>query len=150
MVDLHIVDGDLERLRDQVGWVGEDLGGLETGVVGRVASGVPGARACGACAAASGAVGDWLSGLEGRYGAVSAGVRAMAAAYRADDDAQAGALAQAGAGLGAGAALGGGLVGTGVGESGPTGGPAPGQAPGAVEDSPGVSEAFERLRQRLG
>ena len=144
MVDLHIVDGDLERLRDQVGWVGEDLGGLETGVVGRVASGVPGARACGACATASGAVGDWLSGLEGRYGAVSAGVRAMAAAYRADDDAQAGALARAGAGLG------GGLVGTGVGESGPTGGPAPGEAPGAVEDSPGVSEAFERLRQRLG
>ena len=88
---LHIVDGDLERLRDQVDWVGEDLGGLEAGVVGRVASGVPGARACGACAAASGAVGDWLSGLEGRYGAVSAGVRAMAAAYRADDDAQAGA-----------------------------------------------------------
>ena len=82
MVDLHIVDGDLERLRDQVGWVGEDLGGLETGVVGRVASGVPGARACGACAAASGAVGDWLSGLGGRYGAVSAGVRAMAAAYQ--------------------------------------------------------------------
>lgn len=146
MVDLHIVDGDLERLRDQVGWVGEDLGGLETGVVGRVASGVPGARACGACAAASGAVGDWLSGLEGRYGAVSAGVRAMAAAYRADDDAQAGALARAGAGLGVGAALGG----TGVGEGGPTGGLAPGQAPGAVEDSPGVSEAFERLRQRLG
>ena len=146
MVDLHIVDGDLERLRDQVGWVGEDLGGLETGVVGRVASGVPGARACGACATASGAVGDWLSGLEGRYGAVSAGVRAMAAAYRADDDAQAGALARAGAGLGAGAALGG----TGVGEGGPTGGLAPGQAPGAVEDSPGVSEAFERLRQRLG
>ena len=144
MVDLHIVDGDLERLRDQVGWIGEDLGGLETGVVGRVASGVPGARACGACATASGAVGDWLSGLEGRYGAVSAGVRAMAAAYRADDDAQAGALARAGAGLG------GGLVGTGVGESGPTGGPAPGEAPGAVEDSPGVSEAFERLRQRLG
>ena len=91
MVGLHIVDGDLERLRDQVDWVGEDLGGLEAGVVGRVASGVPGARACGACAAASGAVGDWLSGLEGRYGAVSAGVRAMAAAYRADDDAQAGA-----------------------------------------------------------
>lgn len=146
MVDLHIVDGDLERLRDQVGWVGEDLGGLEAGVVGRVASGVPGARACGACAAASGAVGDWLSGLGGRYGAVSAGVRAMAAAYRADDDAQAGALARAGAGLGAGAALGG----TGVGEGGPTGGLAPGQAPGAVEDSPGVSEAFERLRQRLG
>lgn len=86
MVGLHIVDGDLERLRDQVGWVGEDLGGLETGVVGRVASGVPGARACGACAAASGAVGDWLSGLESRYGAVSAGVRAMAAAYRADDE----------------------------------------------------------------
>ena len=146
MVGLHIVDGDLERLRDQVDWVGEDLGGLEAGVVGRVASGVPGARACGACAAASGAVGDWLSGLEGRYGAVSAGVRAMAAAYRADDDAQAGALARAGAGLGAGAALGG----TGVGEGGPTGGLAPGQAPGAVEDSPGVSEAFERLRQRLG
>ena len=96
MVGLHIVDGDLERLRDQVGWVGEDLGGLEAGVVGRVASGVPGARACGVCAAASGAVGDWLSGLEGRYGAVSAGVRAMAAAYRADDDAQAGALARAG------------------------------------------------------
>ena len=65
MVGLHIVDGDLERLRDQVDWVGEDLGGLEAGVVGRVASGVPGARACGACAAASGAVGDWLSGLGG-------------------------------------------------------------------------------------